>query len=410
MKLSLLGLVYSIHFVESSLDWNISLLYSKYSPSPNAKIDELISLESVFHGSKGCLTNVQRQAHSVNDWVHIGKNKPLTNYLSGSTFWINEWQTPGHSMLDMVLIQVLQSIKLDRIILQRTPLPDQDVYAYWNTFFQAYYTVMIDAFQPGIPIYIRREQKTDVLKAYYLYLEPNSTSLVGSAQGFVLRQTVMANDTIVLNKDKQCFDDVYTRGKFSDGVAKGLEGAVSPSAAQQFKRSANKLIKTNHPRGSNNATTINVILAYRSNNIRRNIPNMNTLLRALFSQDAGSINFLTVPIPGHSSEQQMQLGYDADVLVTVHGAFQGNTVYMRNGSLLIEIRGSYSRGQENNNPFFGFKCIARAFGVFHEVVFVDDLNDHDKFNSSMTSEEALQIYKIVKEYANVRPFLLQYIK
>ena len=220
----------------------------------------------------------------------------------------------------------------------------------------------------------------------------------------------MANDTIVLNKDKQCFDDVYTRGKFSDGVAKGLEGAVSPSAAQQFKRSANKLIKTNHPRGSNNATTINVILAYRSNNIRRNIPNMNTLLRALFSQDAGSINFLTVPIPGHSSEQQMQLGYDADVLVTVHGAFQGNTVYMRNGSLLIEIRGSYSRGQENNNPFFGFKCIARAFGVFHEVVFVDDLNDHDKFNSSMTSEEALQIYKIVKEYANVRPFLLQYIK
>jgi hypothetical protein len=70
-------------------------------------------------------------------------------------------------MLDMVLIQVLQSVRLDRIILQRTPLPDQDVYTYWNTFFKAYYAAMIDAFQPGIPIYIRREQKTDILKSFY---------------------------------------------------------------------------------------------------------------------------------------------------------------------------------------------------------------------------------------------------
>lgn len=396
-------LVYSIflsQFVESSLDWNISLLYSIYSPS---SIDELISLRSVFRGSNGCLTNVQKQAHSVNEWIKrkIKIKKSTLNYLSGSTFWINEWQTPGHSMLDMVLIQVLQSIKLDRIILQRTPLPDQDVYAYWNTFFKAYYAAMIDAFQPGIPIYIRREQKTDILKAFYLSLEQNST------HDYVLRQTVMENDTITLSREKQCFENVYTRGKFSGDEAKGLEGAVSASAAQQFKRSAYKLIRTNLHR-PNNATAINVVLAYRSNLIRRNIPNMNNLLETAFSMtNVGSvINFRSVPIPGHSFEQQMRMVYDADVLVTVHGAFQGNTVYMRNGSLLIEIRGSYSRGQENVNPFYSFKCIARAFGVFHEVVFVADLDDHNKFNASMTTEEALQIYKLVQEYANIRPLLL----
>ena len=398
--------------VESSIDYNINLLYSKNSPSSNTTIKKLISSESVFHGSNGCLTNVQKQAHSFNDWIHTGKNKlpSLYNYLSGSTFWINEWQTPGHAMLDMVVIQVLQSIKLDRIILQRTPLPDQDVYAYWNTFFKAYYAAMIDAFQPGIPIYIRREQKTDILKAYYLSLEPNSTSPL--LDGFVLRQTVMDDDTIVLNKDKQCFENVYTRGKLVSGGAKGLEEAVSPSAAQQFKRSAHKLIMNiENPRDP--TTTTNVILAYRANTIRRNIPNMNVLLETAFSKDIGSsssspiLHFRSVPIPGHSFEQQMRLVYDADVLVTVHGAFQGNTVYMRNGSLLIELRGSYSRGQENVNPFYGFRCMARAFGVFHQVVFVDDLNDHDKFNSSMTNQEAMQIYNLVKDYAtNIRPLLL----
>ena len=238
-------------------------------------------------------------------------------------------------------------------------------------------------------------------------MEPNSTHADRSLS-YVLRQSVMDNDTITLSREKQCFENVYTRGKFIGDEGKGLDGAVSPSAAQQFKRSAHKLIRTNLRRPNNATATINVILAYRSNLIRRNIPNMNDLLETAFSKrDVGSvINFRSVPIPGHSFEQQMGTVYEADVLVTVHGAFQGNTVYMRNGSLLIEIRGSYSRGQENVNPFYSFKCIARAFGVFHEVVFVADLSDHDKFNSSMTTQEALQIYKLVQEYASIRPLLL----
>jgi hypothetical protein len=79
------------------------------------------------------------------------------NFLNGTTLWINEHMAVGHAMYDLWIIEALKSEKVTRIVIQRAPYINADLcvgLGSWGTFFRGFYTAVIDAFQPGVPIYL----------------------------------------------------------------------------------------------------------------------------------------------------------------------------------------------------------------------------------------------------------------
>jgi hypothetical protein len=103
--------------------------------------------------------------------------------LQGTTIWVNEHMAVGHVMYDIPFIQAMQSTNVRRIVIQvsvyyiiinnmfnfnlflyysnivliqRSVCNDDHCMGVgtWNSFFLGYYTSMIDAFRPGIPIYM----------------------------------------------------------------------------------------------------------------------------------------------------------------------------------------------------------------------------------------------------------------
>lgn len=72
----------------------------------------------------GCLYNTHLPHDSKNKWHEISGNKSEAakdpHFLHGTTIWINEWMAVGHVMYDLAHIQVFESMKVDRIVLQRS--------------------------------------------------------------------------------------------------------------------------------------------------------------------------------------------------------------------------------------------------------------------------------------------------
>ena len=83
-----------------------------------------------------------------------------TNFLHGTTFWVNEHMNVGHVMYDIALMQVLQSTTVDRIVLQRAPCMNMNLCSglgTFETFFKGMYIAMMEAaqIQTPIPIFVR---------------------------------------------------------------------------------------------------------------------------------------------------------------------------------------------------------------------------------------------------------------
>lgn len=71
----------------------------------------------------GCMLNTQTAHDSKNPWRKLDSDKALIvqdpAFLNGTTIWINEWMAVGHAMYDIAMIQVFETMKVDRIVLQR---------------------------------------------------------------------------------------------------------------------------------------------------------------------------------------------------------------------------------------------------------------------------------------------------
>lgn len=89
-----------------------------------------------------------------------------------------------------------------------------------------------------------------------------------------------------------------------------------------------------------------------------------------------------------------------NVLITNHGAFEGNLIYLRNGSLLIELSGNY-----HNTEFRMFQQLSQQFGVFYSRIQTNMLYDHQMKNFSMLPNEMNEVVDTVKQYFDMKPFL-----
>jgi len=79
---------------------------------------------------------------------------------------------------------------------------------------------------------------------------------------------------------------------------------------------------------------------------------------------------------------------------------KGNLIYLRNGSLLLELSGNY-----HNPEFRIFQQLSQQFGVFFSRISTKLLVDHQMKNFSLLSDEMDEVVSTVKEYFNIKPFL-----
>lgn len=78
----------------------------------------------------------------------------------------------------------------------------------------------------------------------------------------------------------------------------------------------------------------------------------------------------------------------------------GNIIYMRNGTLLIELSGAY-----HNPEFRFFQQLARTFGVFYARVSTSNLLDHQDSHINVTDSEINEVIDITKQYFDLKPYL-----
>jgi len=86
------------------------------------------------------------------------------------------------------------------------------------------------------------------------------------------------------------------------------------------------------------------------------------------------------------SFEQIFVAQTTDIMISTHGAFESNLVYMRKGKVWVEITG---RPLARESADFGF--LAKAFGVTHQSFLADDLTDRKQSTYKISSVEEMAI-------------------
>ena len=101
----------------------------------------------------------------------------------------------------------------------------------------------------------------------------------------------------------------------------------------------------------------------------------------------------------NTAEMQLRAMAEANVVITNHGAFEGNVIYMRNASLLIELAGEYY-----NPEFRLFQNLSQDFGVFYSRIHTSNLHGHAQSHFNITKIEIHEIVNVVRDYFTLKPF------
>ena len=383
-------------YVDDTSNWSLSenSNNSLSSMAANGLID-------VFEW--GYLDNVlvQVQCPRRNEWTNIEKDlRSKHNFLSGTTFWINEFMTVGHALMDIELIQVLDSIKIDRIIIQRcricTPGLSEGI-GTWESFFKAYFAAAINAFQPRIPIYIRNKSP---LRAHFLSIDK---------QG-IIHEEISHDDIISLNEDDRIYMERLIRSARDKTPKWNIHmQCCSPNTVAKFKSSAYKLISDTNTPSKNSSFIdripagypINVTYAFRDVTFGRHANNTNHVCSVLSNLlKYPKFNFECIPTFNKSINYipQIHLMSRIHVLITEHGAFLSNLIYMRARSLLIMLRGNYDFGMDHD---YITANVAESFGIYFKVVLNNRMKDHGQNEFEITSDEILKLSNIILKYENI---------
>lgn len=156
------------------------------------------------------------------------------------------------------------------------------------------------------------------------------------------------------------------------------------------------------PHFFNRSEPISITHAYRGPLASRHIANLE-LIQSLLSIAFPPPKFVFQSINSSNDmrgyAEQIKMVAESQVVITEHGAFQSNLVYMRNGSLLVDLRGDYRHGE-----FANYLNLARMFGVFVEPVVTRGLTSHayDEFNIS--ASEVREIVSAVHSYIDSKAY------
>jgi len=367
------------------LSWNINELGAQSSKIKSFSLKELEAAEVIQVRSNSCLNNCDKPLHSVNEWC---KDPKMTS-IPGTTYWLNEFMAPGHMQLDIHLLQLFHLGLIDRVILQRSPCARPDFcqgIGNWGTFFKGLYTAMVDSAKIApVPFYVRFQPEETAWKMRRLGSLTSAT-----------RTSLSGPPPFAINvSDMMCFERVLRRVKHT-----GFHHSVSPHAARSFKRAAYSLI----PPGAvqlNESQRI-VTIAHRGSH-NRHMSNRNDLMATLQKHlpPYVSVRLFDTTNTSLSHFTQVVVAAESSVIITTHGAFEGNVVYMRETGLLIEIVGSYRNRMESGymkEDSTNFRVLSNDFLVFHRSVTATGLGSHKQLSYYLQIREMEEICRIIKEY------------
>lgn len=369
-------------------NWNQSTIANIRALPAFNTIQGLRNREILEYHERGCLSNTDLPKHSINIYAGL---IPGVNILNGTTVWINEYMAVGHMMYDLFLLEALRATRVDRIVLQRAPCSNSDLchgMGTWRSYYQLFYAIAIDAFQPGIPLYFRFQSNQMNLRPTYLTLNTDLDSnecIPEMVHENVSLRRIMCFERLIRRKCATCF---YS--------------GVSPETVTSFKAVAYRTVKSRQLEHTfTQGSAIKILLAYRAGLSGRNMENVPFLVKNLqLLADSPKFNLQTRCTSSESlgAAEQIEMVAENQIVISEHGAFQSNMIYMRKGSLFIELRGNYSSDETQN-----FEEVARLFGVFYAVVVVGDLKEH-RGNFNISASESEQVVSIVQKYASDAPF------
>lgn len=106
--------------------YNFTLLIQQLYNFPlvheHQSIEELIQRKALHVHDNACLINAKQPTHSVNKAIenmNITELRADPTYLENTTYWVNDYLHVGHVHYDIVQIEVLKLLKVDRIVMQR---------------------------------------------------------------------------------------------------------------------------------------------------------------------------------------------------------------------------------------------------------------------------------------------------
>lgn len=350
-----------------------------------------------------CLNHADRPGDVINSWrgIPIDEDVPgvVVPILRNTTYWFNEFLHVGHVHYDIVLMQVLQTEKVDRIVMQRAACNARQCIGIGSidSFYKGYFAALFKAFnQPNIPVYLR-----------WTWKEKSVSPIYFSADTPDYYNTTAGSSSIEL-KNLMCFDRVIRRARADYGQTP----LVSSSAVQAFKQAAYAMVNDHRSVNStsHNLTTYftdkppyRILFAYRSTSATRYINNMQAVVEKLkiaFPSPHYHLRLLDTSDINLDFTTQLQAVAESNVVICNHGAFEANMIYMRNASLLIEIFGHYG-----NNEIHTFHRLALVFGLYYARVHPRDMIDHLQPNFTMAAEDIEEIVGMTTDYFGHKRYL-----
>jgi hypothetical protein len=347
-----------------------------------------------------CMTNTHAVGNSINNGIAIDYNHTDAYadgaFLRGTTIWVNEHMAVGHMMYDVMFIQAMQTYTIDRIVLQRAACIDATCHGIgtFESFFKGYYTAMINAFQPGIPIYIRFDWHETHAKPYYLSGVLNKPpKILGKI-----------NESMMIHLHNWKCGERFIKRQCMHCFHKG----ISNSAVVKFKIAAYNLVKPTREFPNNlihhfsNDGPIIVSLCYRGKDASRHIENIDELtnsLTAALSSTQYKLRIINTSNNTLKYAEQIRWVASSHIVISEHGAFQSNIIYMRNSSLAIGLEGDYKCGEH-----LDFQMLAQIFGVYYASVKTKGLDNHREKKFIIKNEEISQIISIVRSYVQQKLF------
>jgi hypothetical protein len=84
-----------------------------------------------------------------------------------------------------------------------------------------------------------------------------------------------------------------------------------------------------------------------------------------------------------------------DVVISTHGTFERNMLYLKEGSLNIEICGASS---DYDQACTDYHYLGKSFFVFHRIIKVSNLIEHAQIEPyNITAAETVEIVDIVRD-------------
>ena len=309
----------------------------------------------------------------------------------------------GHMRYDIALLQVLQAVKIDRIIIQRAVCISANQCAgigMFESFFKGLYTAMIDAYHSEIPVFMRWSWQARDMKPMYL------SSKVHNNEYSV---PVERRHPSFHLKSVTCMERVIRNPMRCTGC---FHNTISPTAATRFKQVAYTLVTPDtvfeapytgplvhhFPK----AGPVVVTLAHRGLTASRhiaNLPYMVSLLQQHFLPPVYEFRVVDTTNMTRGYAEQIRIVAESQVVIAEHGAFQSNVIYMRNGSLLVDLKGNYTNGENRN-----FENLSRMFGVFYAGVLTEELGDHKWMDFNVTKIDCDSIISTVEQYITEKPY------